>query len=148
MNKSAIASKSFSYHDVVMYQSDIDRFSDKQWLNDQCINLCFRKFEHEDFIESATFILFLDPSIVSCIRLQCDEESEYREIYEGLLLSQKKLIFIPVNDNSSFDSGSCHWSLLVHEQGSRAVLHLDSSNNYNSRAAIDTSASIYKLLSM
>jgi len=45
-------------------------------------------------------------------------------------------MFIPVNDNRSFQSGSTHWSLLVYLAEDHIFLHFDSSRNHNYDVAL------------
>ena len=48
---------------------------------------------------------------------------------------EKELIFMPVNDHSSFNPGGSHWSLLVFYRPLSSFYHYDSLKSYNSRAA-------------
>ena len=135
----------FSYNDVILYPSDLVRFKDGHWLNDQCINFCFKWFENEEF-KAFPSLLFFDPAVVSCLRLQCQDDDEYAELSDGLNLSTKSLLFVPVNDNDSFQSNSSHWSLLICFTRTGQLFHIDSCKNYNRNAAYSTAIAIYKLL--
>eukprot|EP01041_Mallomonas_annulata_P002027 gene2027-3943_t len=134
-----------NYNDAVLYRKDHMFFKDGMWLNDQCINLCFRWLEYSKFKELTT-VLFMDPAVVSFMKLQCEDESEYSALSRDLKLESRDILLLPINDNNSFMSSSNHWSLLMVIRSSGILIHFDSSGTYNQQAALSTAASIYTLL--
>jgi Ulp1 family protease len=85
-------------------------------------------------------ILFMDPSVMSCLVLSADEPDEVRALAEGLAVASKRLLLVPITDQDSFKNGSHHWSLLVackaETTGSTIdYMHIDSSGSSNSTAA-------------
>lgn len=129
--------------DADIYHRDLILFQSGNWLNDACINYCFRRLEIKISDES---ILLLDPSVVSFLRLQCDDDEEYAELAVGTDILQKTWVFIPINDCDSFSHASTHWSLLLLHVSTGKLYHFDSSGTHNLRAAESTSIKIYKLL--
>ena len=134
-----------NYFDVILYENDLNLFHNGYWLNDQCINFCFRWYENSKY-KSMSSILFMDPAVVSFLKLQCDDEDDYKDLSRGLNLDSREILFIPINDNSSFTSSSNHWSLLFVIKDSGVIIHLDSAGNYNEMAAGIMAIKIYKLL--
>jgi Ulp1 family protease len=122
---------------------DLILFQPGNWLNDACINYCLRRLEEKILDPS---ILFLDPAVVSFLRIQCVDDDEYAELAVGTDILQKTWVFIPLNDSDSFSHTSSHWSLLLLHVSSGKLYHFDSSGRHNQRAAESTCAKIYKLL--
>jgi hypothetical protein len=89
------------FHDAVIYQRDLNNLEPGNWLNDACIGFYLRYMEHTMF-PSSGHILFLDPSVVSLIKVQCMDEDDLEGISRGLQISTRKLLFVPTNDNNSF----------------------------------------------
>lgn len=151
------------FHDVDIYDRDLRLFEDGKWLNDTCINYCFRKMEHEGLHDSNSStdsidgssriiskrILLMDPCVVSFLRLQCEDEDELQELREGLAIGERDVIFVPINDCDSFESSSTHWSLLIITDATSlrpSIFHADSCGRYNKKAAMATRDSLAQLL--
>ncbi|KAJ0397749.1 hypothetical protein P43SY_005606 [Pythium insidiosum] len=130
-----------NYHDVQLYDTDVALFRDNEWLNDNAINFYFQYLQETLDVSSApdartrSDVLLVDPAVVSCILLQCDEEDEYADLGRGMQLGIRQVCMIPVNDNQSFDEGSTHWSLLLYHRQEKSFLHYDSSSGHNAAAA-------------
>jgi glutaredoxin len=147
-----------SYHDACLYEADLQRFTDDQWLNDNCINLFFAYVRYHALLVRrevpaagalrADQCLFVDPSVVACLVIQCDEDDEIQELGEGLNLVCKELIFIPVNDSTNFDTSSSHWSLMVYRKSDNSFSHYDSVASSNLVSANKTANKFRKLLSL
>lgn len=90
------------FHDAVLYTRDVKNFEVGNWLNDACIAFCLRHMEYIDF-PTSPYILFMDPSVVSLIKVQSMDEEDLAGISKGLKLSLRKLLFVPTNDNNSFE---------------------------------------------
>lgn len=122
-----------------------------QWLNDTCISFALRRIEDAMISDSSLPhsakqpIRFLDPSVISFVNLQADEE-ELDEFSSSWDLPSAQWLLAVVNDNSSFSSSSTHWSLLLCHLCSGFVMHIDSSSNYNSGAAAATSARLQRII--
>eukprot|EP01031_Cornospumella_fuschlensis_P028292 gene28293-34160_t len=120
----------FSYRDVDVYQRDALLFRERQWLNDTCINFCFRCIE-----DKSSSVKLVDPAVVSFLRLQVEEEDEFEDLARGLQLDRHEWLYCPINDNTDFSASSTHWSgLLVHIPTGQA-LHLDSHAQFNFASA-------------
>lgn len=129
--------------DADIYGRDVDLFLPRNWLNDSCINYCLRQFEIQ---LSNQEILLMDPSVVSFLRIQCDDEDEYTELALGQQASLRTWIFMPVNNSESFENVSTHWSLLLLHTVSARLFHFDSCGKSNKSAALSTSVKLFKLM--
>lgn len=89
------------FHDAVIYPRDLRNFEPGNWLNDACIGFCLRYMEHGIFPHNPE-LLFFDPSVVSLIKVQCLDEEDLEGISRGLRISDRKILFVPINDNNSF----------------------------------------------
>ena len=90
------------FHDAVIYKRDLDNFEPGNWLNDACVGFCMRFMEHAVFPSNKDTLLFMDPSVVSLIKVQSMDEEDMEGIARGLKMSSRKLLFVPTNDNNSF----------------------------------------------
>jgi Ulp1 family protease len=126
-----------NYHDAVVYKRDVINFQDGNWLNDSCINFCFRWFEFSECVDKR-FVLFMDPSVMSYIKLQHIDEDDISGLRKGLRLHERDYLLVPCNDNASFQSASTHWSLLLIKTATGEAHHFDSSNQTNTTAARKT----------
>lgn len=132
-----------SYDEADLYDDDVRLFSGKQWLNDSCINYCFKRISHQ---LNNLAILLMDPSVVSFLILQCDDDDEYDSLAKGINLDSREWLLVPINDNESFLSQSTHWSLLVLHIASSTYIHYDSNFQCNYASSVRTSRKIHKLL--
>jgi hypothetical protein len=130
-----------SYQDVNIYDRDARLFNDGEWLNDTCISFCFRCLEQE-----LKAFKLVDPSIVSFLRLQVEDEDEFEELAQGLKVTKYEWLVLPINDNSSFSSASTHWSLMLCHISSGSVFALDSCNGYNNGSARSLLPKLSRLL--
>uniref|UniRef100_A0AAV1V7L5 Ubiquitin-like protease family profile domain-containing protein n=1 Tax=Peronospora matthiolae TaxID=2874970 RepID=A0AAV1V7L5_9STRA len=119
-----------TYHDVLLYESDVALFASRQWLNDATINFYLQYLTHTC---APSDTLLMDPAVVSCLLHQCEDEDEYSDLARGLELLSRRLCIIPVADNDALGGGSSHWSLLLYCDGS--FRHFDSSAGHNKQAA-------------
>lgn len=93
------------FHDAVIYQRDLNNFDPHTWLNDACIGFCFRYMEKQLF-PTMPYLLFIDPSVVSLIKVQRMDEEDLEGISRGLMISSRKILFVPTNDNNSFQGNT------------------------------------------
>mmetsp|Transcript_12698 Transcript_12698/g.20244 ORF Transcript_12698/g.20244 Transcript_12698/m.20244 type:complete len:271 (-) Transcript_12698:71-883(-) len=139
-----------NFHDAVLYDRDVQLFKGRSWLNDACINFYFRYLEYDVFGHEGAHetVIFMDPAVVSFMMLQCTDDDDYDDLRRGLKLDQKSLIFVPVNDNTSFDSSSTHWSLLACVRYNNAIncVHLDSGGGANGARAEQVAAQLRQTL--
>lgn len=92
-------------------------------------------------------ILFINPSIVFLVNFV--ESDELGAILSDLDLVNKKIIFIPINDNADINrSGGSHWSLLVWNIEQSCFHYFDSMSNYNLQSAKRTKTVFEKALKM
>ena len=78
------------YRDIDIYENDFKLFNERQWLSDSCISYCFKRIEDSLPPSILSNIVFLDPSVTSFIRLQCQEEEEFSDLRNGLDLLSKQ----------------------------------------------------------
>jgi sentrin-specific protease 8 len=90
----------------------------------------------------------MDPAVVSCMMLQCDDKEDFQDLANGLQLEQKQIIFIPVNDNDHFGGGSSHWSLLIYHRDGNNYGNYDSSFGHNLNAAQNIARVFSRLLNI
>lgn len=129
--------KSINYHDAVVYRRDVANFCDGCWLNDSCINFCWKYFEFAKFPEKH-HIYFMDPSLMSYVKLQIVDDDDVQSIRSRQRLTSRSYIFVPCNDNMSFETSSSHWSLLVINAQTGESFHFDSHAPTNRVAAVYT----------
>jgi Ulp1 family protease len=133
----------FSYRDADVHLEDLVLFEDGQWLNDSCINFCFRRLEDE---LNSNKVLLVDPCLVSFLRFQVDADEEFEELASGLGVKEKTWLLVPINDCSDLLGASTHWSLLLCNIESGYVAHCDSCGNTNFLSATKTTEKLCKLL--
>ena len=126
-----------NYHNAVLYKRDVSNFQDGNWLNDSCINFCFRWFEFSE-LAGKSHVLFLDPSVMSYIKLQHLDEDDIQDLRRGLRLHERTFILVPCNDNTSFSVSSSHWSLILICIKTKEAFHFDSSSHKNFPVAMHT----------
>lgn len=138
-----------NYHDVQLYDSDVALFTAPgAWLNDNAINFYFQYLSQSLCVAQGreSELLLMDPAVVSCMMLQCDDDDEYAELGRGLQVHSRKICFLPVNDNQEFGGDCSHWSLLVYHCAARSFEHYDSSAGHNTQAAQHVSETFQTLL--
>lgn len=135
----------FSYKDIPVYSYDAELLGDRQWLNDTCISIAYRVFE-EQYETEKNSVLLMDPTSISCLRLQIEDDDEYEGMATSLKVADYKWIVMPINDNQSFDSASSHWSVLLCHQPTFSFFYLDSHNKYNLSSAKSILPKISRLL--
>jgi hypothetical protein len=133
-----------SLNDADIYRRDHALFMPHQWLNDSCISYSLRRFELDVKIHPS--ILFMDPGLVSFMRLQCSDEDDFTSLARGVKLPERQYVFLFVSDNESFTSSSSHWSLLLCHTETGRLWHLDSHAPSNARAARGTREALQSLM--
>ncbi|OQR82186.1 SUMO protease [Thraustotheca clavata] len=133
------------YHDAQLYDQDLKLFTQNAWLNDAAINFYLTMIYHE-MVHGRDDVLLMDPAVVSCMMLQCDDEEDLLDLAHGLQLQFKKMILLPVNDRENFDSQGSHWALLVYHQQTKSYKFYDSSNNHNLQSAREVAQVLDKAL--
>ncbi|KAG1709694.1 hypothetical protein DVH05_020347 [Phytophthora capsici] len=136
-----MAQQVLNYHDVQLYDSDVELFAGPHWLNDNAINFYLQYLTQT---RASSDVLLMDPAVVSCLLHQCEDEDEYQDLARGLSLMDKKLCIIPVTDNESLGGDSSHWSLLLYQD--KQFRHFDSSSGHNRHAAQGIAESFELLL--
>lgn len=152
-----------TFYDADLDVSDIELFK-SNWLNDRCIHFAANLLQYtgdksfnidvatlsEEPLSSSSVttdvvLKFIDPSIVSFMKLQCEDEDEFRDLAVGLGLTNiyanseanlPEIVYcFPINDSNTLlnpNQGS-HWSLAVCHINKRVVYHLDSCKSAGSR---------------
>lgn len=117
-----------NYNDSLIYESDLDLLKEGNWLNDRIIAFVNDYFENEVFKTECedNLFAFLNPSTVQYLKL-CESLDEAKMCFlEPLGLNDKKIIFLPLNNNKTVQAGGCHWSLLVIDNRNSIMKHYDS----------------------
>lgn len=125
----------FTFKDVDVSSRQAGFLQPRQWLDDVCINLSFRLFE-DNLPNSERFIYMVDPSVVSFIKLQIDEEEEFDELWTSQSFGEYEWIFFPLSDSATLEriNTGTHWSLLVFHVPTFSFFHFDSAGTYNQPA--------------
>ena len=138
-----MAKKVLAYHDVLLYESDVALLTRRDaWLNDTVLHFYLQYLTHTC---ASSDVLLMDPSVVSCLVHQCDDEDEYVELAQGVGdLATRRLCVLPVADNATLDCGSSHWSVLLYSDG--RFRHVDSRAGHNRSAAHRVAVAFERLL--
>ena len=134
------------YHDAVLYESDLALLRPGGWLNDRVINFALRYYEHEGEPKISENVLFMDPAVVSFLRIQCEDEDDYNSLARGSKLDHRRLIILPCSDSLDFETPSTHWSVVIYGVDADIAVHIDSHHGHNSSSAIDLLESVAKLM--
>jgi hypothetical protein len=124
----------FTFKDVDIYQHHADFFQPGQWLDDTCINLCFRCFENDSPVLENK-VLLLDPAVVSFLRMQVDDEEEFEELLQGQHLLDHNWVFFPISDSGSFEQRGTHWSVVLLHVPTISFFYFDSCGEYSKKSA-------------
>ena len=91
-----------TYDDITIYESDLRCLEPGQWLNDQIISFAMARAEKSLF-DSGAPVRFLDASLVSCLRLQLEDEEEddIEGFMEGMGLTTSSSVVVPLTDKTS-----------------------------------------------
>ncbi|KAF6208548.1 hypothetical protein GE061_017006 [Apolygus lucorum] len=121
-----------SFHDSLLYESDVELLDGPYWLNDSIIGFYMEYIEKEVYTDLG--IAFLRPEITQCLKLS--PPSELPLFLDPLNFKDKSLAVMPLNDcdNPSTVGGS-HWSLLTYSKNDDCFYHLDSSQGSNAQQA-------------
>ena len=117
-----------TYKSCSIKQSDIDTLSDYQYLNDLIISFYYEilneKYDNND-------IILLDPAVSMSIIFDQDLEDIKLCIFDPLNMSNKKYIFVPINDNTkiSYQTSGSHWALNIIDVQNNIVYYLDSTQS-------------------
>uniref|UniRef100_A0A0A9WI25 Sentrin-specific protease 8 n=1 Tax=Lygus hesperus TaxID=30085 RepID=A0A0A9WI25_LYGHE len=119
-----------SFHDSILYESDVELLDGPYWLNDSIIGFYMEYLEKEIYTDLG--IAFLRPEITQCLKLS--PPSELPLFLDPLNFKDKSLALMPLNDcdNPSSVGGGSHWSLLTYSKNDDRFYHLDSSQGSNS----------------
>ncbi|XP_010217101.1 PREDICTED: sentrin-specific protease 8 [Tinamus guttatus] len=123
-----------SYMDSLLRQSDVALLDPPNWLNDHIIGFAFEYFACDQFQEFCDQVSFIGPEVAQFIKCATSQE-EVAAFLQPLDLVHKKLLFLPINDNSNQTAGGTHWSLLVYFRDKKSFAHYDSHSKSNSAHA-------------
>ena len=127
-----------TYFDSTLYSSDVNLFDDGNWLNDHAILFAYEHFQHVQFENSGTDLLFVHPA--NTMLLQYGDNEDLNDLSSSLKLRNRKLVFIPVNNNSNgLVTNGSHWSLIAYQSSTNTFVHFDSmgASSMNHKAAKD-----------
>ncbi|ESN99575.1 hypothetical protein HELRODRAFT_176744 [Helobdella robusta] len=130
-----------NYHDSLLRTSDVRLLNDGRWLNDNLIGFMLEYYEYDKYEKYSKELLFINPSMVQLLKFS--DEEFVTSLIECWDWDNRKLIFIPLNNNSSStNSGGSHWSLLVINIGESKCYSFDSSRDIN----IESSQSLLQII--
>ncbi|CAF0711673.1 unnamed protein product [Brachionus calyciflorus] len=127
-----------NYNDSLIYESDLGLLKEGNWLNDRIIGFCCDYFENEIFKQECErkLLAFVNPSTVQYLKL-CESLEEAKMCFlEPLVLQEKKVIFLPLNNNKTTQAGGCHWSLLLIDNRNSKMIHYDSIGSNSDEASL------------
>lgn len=144
-----------NFNDACIYASDFHLLeSSTAWLNDACIHFHLTRLQHK--YKQKNRFLFIDPSVVSYMMHQCDDEdvNDLENVWRlelNFAKDEPKMIFLPINDAHAANGtefrqpgGGNHWSMLVliiHNSRSK-FLHFDSCRHSNHHASQTVAAKV------
>eukprot|EP01117_Protostelium_nocturnum_P012546 TRINITY_DN4622_c0_g1_i1.p1 TRINITY_DN4622_c0_g1~~TRINITY_DN4622_c0_g1_i1.p1 ORF type:complete len:223 (-),score=74.82 TRINITY_DN4622_c0_g1_i1:33-701(-) len=138
--------KAVTYHDVTLYEEDVQLLEKPNWLNDNLISFYFEYLTFQVFEKEKNRFLFVHPSTVFMFQFLSTEEM--KEIMNSLSFQDKEFIFLPINNNSNVErTGGSHWSLLLFESKTSTFFHFDSCQSINSSPATVIANQFGKLFS-
>ncbi|XP_009895390.2 sentrin-specific protease 8 [Dryobates pubescens] len=123
-----------SYMDSLLRQSDVALLDPPNWINDRIIGFAFEYFASKEFEAFEHELCFISPEVAQFIKC-AESREEVGEFLQPLDLRSKRLVFFPINDNSSQLAGGTHWSLLVYYRDKECFGHFDSHGTYNAAHA-------------
>ncbi|OQV18377.1 putative Sentrin-specific protease 8 [Hypsibius exemplaris] len=119
-----------SFFDTLIYGRDLELLNGNHWLNDQIIGFYNEYLEKFAYADQRTDIALVHPDVVfACLSVDATSAAE---ITKDLKLSEKKYVFMPVNNNGNVqEAGGTHWSLLVYHRPENSFFHFDSWSENN-----------------
>ncbi|XP_036625519.1 sentrin-specific protease 8 [Trichosurus vulpecula] len=120
-----------SYMDSLLRESDVSLLDPPSWLNDHIIGFAFEYFASDQFHDCSDQVCFISPEVTQFIKCTTSPE-EITMFLQPLDLPHKRVIFLPINNNSNQAAGGTHWSLLVYLQDKNRFSHYDSHSRSNS----------------
>jgi hypothetical protein len=122
-----------NFHDAILYGSDVSLVeSPSAWLNDACIHFYMTVLQQQH-----PAVMFVDPSVVTFLMHQCDEED--LEEFSARFDKGREKYCVPINNGHASSAawkrpcGGSHWSLLL--VIGDLYWHFDSVKGGNSPAA-------------
>ena len=114
-----------SYMENVLRQLDVSLLDPPSWLNDHDIGFAFEYFANSQFHDCTDHVCFISPEVTQFIKCT-GNPAEIAMFLEPFNLSNKRVIYLAINDNSNHTAGGTHWSLLVYLQDKNSFFHYDS----------------------
>lgn len=119
------------YNNTCIYLNDINYIKNKEYLNDNCINIILKYYEINKY-KINNNILFLDPTVTSHILIHKLDYDDINDLNKGIKFNIKKYIFIICSNQDEYYNNSTHWSLLIINNINKEIYSLDSSFPLNS----------------
>lgn len=94
-------------------------------MNDVIISFIFQYYRAEIYRNQEQNISYIPPDITQIIKMLNSDE-EIAQFIAPLRITEKELLFFPINDNDSDSVGGTHWSLLVFDGRIGRFVHYDS----------------------
>lgn len=94
-------------------------------MNDVIISFIFQYYRAEIYRNQEHNISYIPPDITQIIKMLNSDE-EIAQFIAPLRITEKELLFFPINDNDSDSVGGTHWSLLVFDGRIGRFVHYDS----------------------
>ena len=131
------------YGDVQIYECDLETLKPSQWINDIIIQFYYEYLTKELLKDES--VLFLPPSLSHLITNVPDVLRVTSALPTGL--PKKRLVFIPINDSTSFEYSGSHWSLLIFFRDTSTYYYYDSLGSSNMYQAKTCMKKIHAVLS-
>ena len=131
------------YGNVIVTYDDFSLLFGPKWINDALISFVFEYYRIDIYKKQAKKVAFVPPEVTQIIKLNSDDD-EILNIVHSLELTEKDLVFFPINDGG-IDSEGTHWSLLVWFKFGRGELvgleNINGSNNNNRSSSASSTIS-------
>lgn len=122
------------YGNVIVTYDDFSLLFGPKWINDALISFVFEYYRIDIYKKQAKKVAFVPPEVTQIIKLN-SEDDEILSIVMSLELTEKDLVFFPINDGG-IDSEGTHWSLLVwFKLGQNELAGLESMSSASSTAS-------------
>ena len=116
---------SLSIGDIIVHPNDHELLTGPHWINDVIISFIFQYYRAEIYRNQENNISYIPPDITQIIKMLNSDE-EIQQFIAPLRITDKELIFFPINDNETEAAGGTHWSLLVFDGRIGKFVHYDS----------------------
>lgn len=104
----------YSFENISVYESDVDRLKSCEWINDTLLYLAGRKIEikyQKEIEENHKNFMFYPPNTLELVRFI--DKSMVLDIIKYWNVFNSKYVFLPLNDGGFGNDQGSHWSLVI-----------------------------------